>query len=78
MEFRKMVLMILHAEQQRRRRHKEQTFGFSGRRQGWDELREQHGNIHIIIGKTDDQYKSSARSRAPKAGALGQPREIEW
>ena len=55
-----MVLMILHAEQQRRHRRKEQTFGFSGRRRGWDELTEQHGNIHIIIGKTDDQYKSNA------------------
>ena len=39
-----MVLMILRTEQQRRNRHKEQTFGLGGRR-GWDDLREKHGNI---------------------------------
>ena len=37
-----MVPVILHAGQQRRRRHKEQTFGLSGKRRGWDSLREQH------------------------------------
>ena len=35
-----MVMMILQAGQQRRHRCKEQTFGPSGRRQGWDDLRE--------------------------------------
>ena len=44
MASRKMVLMILHTGQQRRHRHKEQTFGLGGRR-GWDDLREKHGNI---------------------------------
>ena len=39
MEFRKIVLAILHAEQQRRYRCKEQTFRLSGRR-GWDDLTE--------------------------------------
>ena len=39
MESRKVVLMILPTGQQRRHRHKEQTFGLSGRR-GWDVLRE--------------------------------------
>ena len=38
MEFRKIVLMILFAEQQRR--HKEWTFGYSWGRKGWDDLRE--------------------------------------
>ena len=42
MEFRKMVLMTLHAGKQRRHRHKELTFGLSGRKQEWDDLREQH------------------------------------
>ena len=42
METRKMVLVILHAGQQRRHRCKEQTFGFSGRRRVWDDLREEH------------------------------------
>ena len=34
MEFRKMVLMILHAGLQKRHRHKGQTFGLSGRGEG--------------------------------------------
>ena len=34
MQSRKMVLTILCAEQQMRHRHKEQTFGFNGRRRG--------------------------------------------
>ena len=40
MESRKMVLMILLAVQQRRYRHKEQTFEHSGRRRKWDGVRE--------------------------------------
>ena len=40
MEFRKMVMMTLYARQKKRHRCKEQTFGFCGRRQGWDDLRE--------------------------------------
>ena len=37
---RKMVLTILFAGQQRRYRHKEQTYGHSGRRREWEDLRE--------------------------------------
>ena len=40
MESRKMVPMILCAGQQRKHRRKEQTFGLSGRRRGWDDLRD--------------------------------------
>ena len=40
MESRKTVPMILHVGQQRRHRHKEWTFGYSGRRRGWNDLRE--------------------------------------
>ena len=36
---RKMVSTILHAEQQRRRRCKGQTFGLCRGRRGWDDLR---------------------------------------
>ena len=39
-EFRKIVWMILYGGQQGRQRHKQQTFGLSQRRQGWDDLRE--------------------------------------
>ena len=35
--------------------HKEQTFGLSLRRRGWDDLRQQHGNIYITICKIDNQ-----------------------
>ena len=70
--------MILHAEQQKRHRCKEQTFGLSGRRQGWDDLREQHWNMYITICKTVDQCKFGAWSRAPKTSVLGQPRGIGW
>ena len=40
MESRKMVLKILFAGQQRRRRHKGQTSAHSGERRRWDDLRE--------------------------------------
>ena len=39
-KFRKTVPMILHAGQERRHRWKVQTFGFSGRSWGWDDLRQ--------------------------------------
>ena len=42
MKFRKMILTILHAGQQRKHRCKEQTFGLSGRRRRWEDLREHH------------------------------------
>ena len=34
--------------------------------------------MYITICKIDGQCKFNARSRAPKAGALGQPRGIGW
>ena len=40
MEPRKMVLTILLVGGQMRHKNKEQTFGLSGRRRGWDNLRE--------------------------------------
>ena len=56
-----MVPTILHIYgQQRRQRYKEQTFGLSGRRRGWDDLREQHQNIYITICVTDDQCEFEA------------------
>ena len=48
MEFRKMVMITLYAKQKKRHRCIEQTFGLSGRRRGWDDLREQHQNMYII------------------------------
>ena len=43
------------AGQQWRGTRKVQTCGHGGERRGWDELREQHGNIYITICKTDSQ-----------------------
>ena len=60
MEFRKMVMTTLYAREQKRPRCKEQTFGLCGRRQGWDDLREQLRNIYITICEIDDQSKFDA------------------
>ena len=35
----------------KRHRHEEQTFGHSGRRRGWDDLRDEPRNIYITICK---------------------------
>ena len=49
MEFRKMLMIItLYAEQKKRHRFIEQSFGLCGRRGGWDVSREQHQNMYII------------------------------
>ena len=45
--------MTLYARQQKR--WKEQSFGLCGKRQGWDDLREQHWNMYIVIYETDHQ-----------------------
>ena len=42
MEVRKMVTMTLYVRQQKSHRYEEQTFGLCGRRQGWNDLREQY------------------------------------
>jgi len=42
-----MVLMILHARQQKRHRHEEQTFGLSGRRQGFERIALKHVYYHM-------------------------------
>ena len=59
MESIKMVQMNLFSRQQWRLRHNEQTCGHSGRRRGWDELRELHENIYITISKIDSQWEHS-------------------
>ena len=60
MEFRKMVTITLYARQKKRHRCSEQTFGLYGRRQGWDDLREQHRNMYIIKCETDRQSRLDA------------------
>ena len=53
MEFRKMLMITLYAEQKKRYRFIEQSFRLCGRRRGWNVLREQHQNMYTIKGETD-------------------------
>ena len=56
MEFRKMLMITVYAEQKKKRhRFIEQSFGLCGRRRGSDVSREQHQNMYIIKGETDHQ-----------------------
>ena len=48
MEFRKMLMITLYAEQKKRHRFIGQSFGLCGRRRGWDVSEEQHRNMYII------------------------------
>ena len=55
MEFRKMLMITLYAEQKKRHRFIEQSFKLWGRRRGWDVSREQHQNLYTVKGETDHQ-----------------------
>ena len=51
MEFRKMLMITLYAEQNRKKKRQrfiEQSFRLCGRKRGWDGSREQHRNMYII------------------------------
>ena len=56
MEFRKMLMITLYAEQKKRHRFIE----LCGRRRGWDVSREQHWNMYTIKGETDHQPRLDA------------------
>ena len=60
MEFRKMLMITLYAEQKRRHRFIEQSFRLCGRRQGRYVSREQHRNMYTIKGETDHQPRLDA------------------
>ena len=70
--------MTLYVRQEKRHRCIEQSFGLCGRRQGWDDLREKHWNMYIIICETDRQSRFDAWGRAFRAGALGWPWGMGW
>ena len=78
MEFRKMVMIILYARQQKRHRCIEQSFGLCGKGRGWDDLGEWHWNMHNIIYEMNLQSMFDAGYRMLGAGALGWPREMVW
>ena len=60
MDFRKLVTITLYVKQQKRHRRIEQSFGLSGRGQGWDDLGEWHLNMYIIIYETVRQSRFDA------------------
>ena len=60
MEFRKMLMITLYAEQKKRHRFIEQSFRLCGRRRGLDVSREQHRNRYTIKGETDHRPKLDA------------------
>ena len=78
MEFRKIILISLLVREQRRHRHKEQSFGHSAGRRVWDERREYHWNLYITIYKIDGQWEFAVWHREHKAGVLWQPRGMGW
>ena len=78
MEFRKMEMTTLYTRQQKRHRCIEQSFGLCGRRWGWDDLREWHWNMFIIICETDPQSRFDAWHRVFRAGALRWPWGMGW
>ena len=66
-----MVMITLYARQKKRHRCIEQTFGLYGRRRGWDDLREEHQNMYIVICEMSHQSRFNASYRVLGAGALG-------
>ena len=52
-----MVLMNIFAGQQWRLRQRKKTCGHRGGRGGWEEQRENHGNIYTTICKIDSQWE---------------------
>ena len=54
------LTITLYARQKKRHRCIQQTFGLYGRRQGLDNLREQHRNMYIIKCETDRQSRLDA------------------
>ena len=71
MEFRKTIMTTLYSRQQKRHRCERQTTELRGRRRGWDDMREQHWNMNIIICIIDDQCKFNAWSRATQNRCSG-------
>ena len=63
-----MVTITLYAKQKKRHRCIEQTFGFCGRRRGWDVSREQHRNPAQV----------GCMRQVLGPGTLGRPRGIGW
>ena len=68
MEFRKMALMNLFAEQQWRNRHREQTYGCGKRGGGGEMYGESDMETYITICKIDSQWEFAVWLRKLKQG----------
>ena len=77
MEFRKMLMITVYAEQKKRHRYIEQSFRLCGRRRGWDVSREQHRNIYYL-GWNRSSAQVGCMRQVLGHGALGRPRGIRW
>ena len=77
MEFRKMLMITLYAEQKKKHRCIEQSFRLCGRRRGWDVSREQHRNVYYL-GWNRSPAQVGCLRQALGPGALGRPRGIGW
>ena len=55
-----MLKITLYAEQKKRHRFIEQSFGLCGRGRGWDVSREQHRNMYTVKGEADHQPRLDA------------------
>ena len=72
MEFRKLLMITLYAEQKKRHRCIEQSFGLCGRRRGWDVSKEQHRNVYCL-GWNRSPAQGGCMRQALRPGALGRP-----
>ena len=77
MEFRKMVMITLHAKQKKRHRCTEQTFGLHGRRRGWDSERTASKHVYFQVWNRSPVQVGCMR-QVLGAGALGWPRGMGW
>ena len=75
MEFRKMLMITLYAEQKKRHRCIEESFRLCGIRRGWDVSREQHRNVYYL-GWNRSPAQVGCMRQALGPGALGRPRGI--
>ena len=77
MEFRKMLMITLCAEQKKKHRFIEQSFRLCRRRRGWDVSREQHRNVYYL-GWNRSPAQVGCMRQALGPGALGRPRGSGW
>ena len=77
MEFRKMLMITLYAEQKKRHRCIQPSFRLCGRRRGWDVSREQHRNVYYL-GWNRSPARVGCLRQVLRPGALGRPGGIGW